>query len=151
MTKLISGIHPSIIVRGTNSIELLTTSTNVNFVKKTFECKWDLNSLWTDHFTPNDQIRSAFVYKHDKFKDTYNVLVVFLTLVVNNKGKYITKVERKKYRVNLNSKAICVAWGNRRAFPLDYGFNDIDINDLKARLFEITSESAVLFKQVVNT
>lgn len=151
MTKLISGIHPSIIVRGTNSIELLTTSTNVNFVKKTFGCKWDLNSLWTNHFTPNDQIRSAFVYKHDKFKDTYNVLVVFLTLVVNNKGKYITKVERKKYRVNLNSKAICVAWGNRKAFPLDYGFNDIDINDLKTRLFEITSESAVLFKQVVNT
>lgn len=151
MTKLISGIHPSIIVRGTNSIELLTTSTNVNFVKKTFGCKWDLNSLWTNHFTPNDQIRSAFVYKHDKFKDTYNVLVVFLTLVVNNKGRYITKVERKKYRVNLNSKAICVAWGNRKAFPLDYGFNDIDINDLKARLFEITSESAVLFKQVVNT
>ena len=151
MTKLISGIHPSIIVRGTNSIELLTTSTNVNFVKKTFGCKWDLNSLWTNHFTPNDQIRSAFVYKHDKFKDTYNVLVVFLTLVVNNKGRYITKVERKKYRVNLNSKAICVAWGNRKAFPLDYGFNDIDINDLKTRLFEITSESAVLFKQVVNT
>ena len=151
MTKLISGIHPSIIVRGTNSIELLTTSTNVNFVKKTFGCKWDLNSLWTNHFTPNDQIRSAFVYKHDKFKDTYNVLVVFLTLVVNNKGRYITKVERKKYRVNLNSKAMCVAWGNRKAFPLDYGFNDIDINDLKTRLFEITSESAVLFKQVVNT
>lgn len=150
MTKL-SAIHPNTILRGAKSIELLTTSTNVNFVKKTFECRWDLDSLWTDHFTPNDQIRSAFVYKHDKFKDTYNVLIVFLTLAVNNSGKYITKVERKKYRVNLNSKAICVAWSNRRAFPLDYGFNGIDIYDLKAQLFEITSESAVLFKQVVNT
>ena len=152
---------PSMILRGLNSIELLTAKTGVPFVKKTFKCKWEPGRVWESAYSwvhsnedpagATDQIRSAFVYKHDKFKDTYNVLIVFLTLAVNNNGKYITKVERKKYRVNLNSKAICVAWGNQRAFPLDYGFNKIDIHDLKTQLFEITSESAVLFKQVVNT
>lgn len=145
MTKL-SEKYPDTVIRGTDSIELLTTSTNVDFVKMTFQCVWHIDAMWTTNYSPNDQIRSAFVYKHGKFKDTYNVLIVFLTLAVNNKGKYITKVERKKYRVNLNSKAICIAWGNQRAFPLDCGFKEINLNSLKAKLFDITSESTSLFQ-----
>jgi len=147
---------PSMILRGLNSIELLVAKTGVPFVKKTFKCKWEPGRVWESAYSwvhsnedpagATDQIRSAFVYKHDKFKDTYNVTLVFLSLQVNNRGEYITRCERKKYRVNLDSKAICVAWGNRRAFPLDCGFKGIDLNSLKAKLFDITSESASLFQ-----
>ncbi len=147
---------PSIILRGLNAIELLIAKTGVPFVKKTFKCKWEPGRVWESAYSwgpyledpagDTDQIRSAFVYKHDKFKDTYNVTLVFLSLQVNNRGKYITRCERKKYRVNLNSKAICVAWGNQRAFPLDCGFKGIDLNSLKAKLFDITSESASLLQ-----
>lgn len=147
---------PSIILRGLNSIELLITKTNVQFVKKTFKCKWEPGRVWESNYSwihnnedpagAIDQIRSAFVYKHDKFKDTYNVTLVFLSLQVNNKGQYITRCERKKYRVNLNSKAICVAWSSQKAFPLDCGFKGINLSSLKAKLFDITSESASLFQ-----
>jgi len=147
---------PSMILRGSNSIELLTAKTGVPFVKKTFKCKWEPGRVWESAYSwvhsnedpagATDQIRSAFVYKHDKFKDTYNVLVVFLSLQVNNKGEYITRCERKKYRVNLNSKNICVAWSVVRAFPLDCGFKGIGLKSLKAKLFDITSESASLFQ-----
>ncbi len=147
---------PSMILRGLNSIELLTAKTGVPFVKKTFKCKWEPGRVWESAYSwvhsnedpagATDQIRSAFVYKHDKFKNTYNVTLVFLSLQVNNKGEYITRCERKKYRINLDSKAICVAWGNRRAFPLDCGFKGIGLNSLKAKLFDITSESASLFQ-----
>lgn len=148
--------YPSMILRGWNSIELLIAKTGVPFVKKTFRCKWEPGRVWESAYSwihsnedpagATTQIRSAFVYKHDKIKDAYNVTLVFLSLQVNNKGEYITRCERHKYRVNLNSKAICVAWGNRRTFPLDCGFKTIDLNSLKAKLFDITSESASLFQ-----
>lgn len=135
MTKL-SGIYPSIIERGEDRIVALKAKNNVWYVKKTFQCKWDLSSLWTDFYTPTDQIRTALVYKHNKFKNTYVITIVFLSLEVNRNGKYITKPSRKKYRVNTDSKNICVAAGYR-SNPLETGFGSIGVNELKDSLMGI--------------
>lgn len=93
------------VARGENSVELRCSKTGEKYLKMDWVCNWpnkeDVLELG------RSQMRTLLFFKH-KFADTYVVLVTWLTLDLSRNGKLVTRVARRKYRVNLKSRKITV-------------------------------------------
>jgi hypothetical protein len=101
------------ICRGEDSAELRKTKTGVEYLKLDWNCRWSGN---IDEAVGESQMRTLLFFKH-KYAETFVVLVTWLTLEVNRQGKLITLSRRKKYRVNLNTRKVTVAY-HSHAVPI---------------------------------
>jgi len=93
------------VIRGENSVELRTSKDGTDYLKLDWQCVWSVTSNMTEGLGKS-QMRTMLFFKH-KFANTYTVLVTWLTLDLCSMGvNHVTRVARRKYRVNLNSRKV---------------------------------------------
>jgi len=93
------------VIRGENSVELRTSKNGEDYLKLDWQCVWNVKSDMTEGLGKS-QMRTMLFFKH-KFANTYVVMVTWLTLDLCRDGQnHVTRVARRKYRVNLKSRKV---------------------------------------------